>query len=127
MKIGTEFTFSDSKYSVGRMEINSIENLNKISVAASTVSILSKVSLADIDYVSDSEGSDDEQGIEFKKRYVVLVVIQFFYGVVPLAEMAGFTPFLLQLLALRLSTCLDSGHPEKKLLFVIPEYSVIRG
>ena len=39
-----------------------------------------------------------------------MVVIQFLSGVVPLAAMPGFTPFLLQLLALRLSTCLDSGH-----------------
>ena len=42
---------------------------------------------------------------------VVVVVIQFLSGVVPLTEMAGFTPFLLQLLALRPSTCLISGHP----------------
>ena len=40
-----------------------------------------------------------------------VVVVQFLSGMVPLAEMARFTPFLLQLLALRLSTCLDSGHP----------------
>ena len=40
-----------------------------------------------------------------------VVVIQFLSGVVPLTEMAGFTPFLLQLLALRRSTCLVSGHP----------------
>ena len=32
-------------------------------------------------------------------------------GIVPSAKMAGFTPFLLQLLQLRLSTCLDLGHP----------------
>ena len=42
---------------------------------------------------------------------VILVVIQFLSGAVPLAEMARFTPFLLQLLALRSSTCLISGHP----------------
>ena len=42
---------------------------------------------------------------------VVVVVIQFLSGVVPFAEMAGFTPFLLQLLALRPSTCCVSGHP----------------
>ena len=41
----------------------------------------------------------------------VVVVIQFLSGVVPLTEMAGFTPFLLQLLALRPSTCLVSWHP----------------
>ena len=41
----------------------------------------------------------------------LLVVIQFLSGVVPLTEMAGFTPFLLQLLALRPSTCLVSGYP----------------
>ena len=41
---------------------------------------------------------------------VVVVVIQFLSGVVPLAEMARFTPFLLQLLALRHSTLLDAGH-----------------
>ena len=40
-----------------------------------------------------------------------VVVIQFLSGVVPLTEMAGFTPFLLQLLALGSSTCLVSGHP----------------
>ena len=39
------------------------------------------------------------------------VVIQFLSGVVPFTEMAGFTPFLVQLLALRPSTCLVSGHP----------------
>ena len=32
-------------------------------------------------------------------------------GVVPSAEMAESTPLFLQLLALRFSTCLDSGHP----------------
>ena len=53
---------------------------------------------------------------EFKKFYttnyiVVVVVIQFLSSVVPLAEMAGFTPLLLQLLTLRPSTCLVSGHP----------------
>ena len=42
---------------------------------------------------------------------LVVVEIQFLSGVVPLTEMAGFTPFLLQLLALRPSTCLVSGHP----------------
>ena len=42
---------------------------------------------------------------------VVVVVIQFLTGVVLLAEIAGFIPFLLQLLTLRLSTCLVSGHP----------------
>ena len=42
---------------------------------------------------------------------VVVVVIPFLSSVVGLAEMAGFTPSLLQLLALRLSTCLVSGHP----------------
>ena len=50
---------SESKYPVGRMEINPIENLIKISVAASTASVSNKISLADIDYVSDS---DDEAG-----------------------------------------------------------------
>ena len=35
---------------------------------------------------------------------LVVVVVQFLSSVVPLAEMAGFTSFLLQLLALRLST-----------------------
>ena len=39
------------------------------------------------------------------------VVIQFLSGVFPLAEMAGFTPFLLLFLALRPSTCLVSEHP----------------
>ena len=44
---------------------------------------------------------------------VVVVVVQliFLSGIVSLAEMAGFTSFLLQLLALRLSTLFDSGHP----------------
>ena len=41
----------------------------------------------------------------------VVVVIQFLSGVAILAEIARFTLFLLQLLALRLSTLLDSGHP----------------
>ena len=41
---------------------------------------------------------------------VIVVVIQFLSDVVPLADMAGFTPFLLQLLALHLFTLLDSGH-----------------
>ena len=39
------------------------------------------------------------------------MVIKFSSDVVPLAEMAGFTPFLLRLLALSLFTCQDSGHP----------------
>ena len=43
--------------------------------------------------------------------YLVVVVIKFLSGVVPLVEMAGFTPFLLQLLALHPSTYLVSGHP----------------
>ena len=41
----------------------------------------------------------------------VVVVIQFLSGVFPLEEMAGFTPFLLQFLALRPSTYLVSEHP----------------
>ena len=41
----------------------------------------------------------------------VAVVIQFLSGVVPLAEMAGFTTFLLQLFAFRFFTLLESGHP----------------
>ena len=41
------------------------------------------------------------------KEFTAVVVVPFLCGVVPLAEMAGFTPFFLQLLALRL----DSGHP----------------
>ena len=41
----------------------------------------------------------------------VVVVIQFLFDVIFLAKMAGFTPFLLQLLALRHSTCLVLGHP----------------
>ena len=40
-----------------------------------------------------------------------VVVIQFLSSVVPLTEMAGFTPFLVQLLALCPSTCLVLGHP----------------
>ena len=40
-----------------------------------------------------------------------VVVVQFLSGVVLLAEMAGFTPFSLRLLAPRLSTSLDSEHP----------------
>ena len=47
----------------------------------------------------------------FRNALSRVVVIQFLSGVVPLTEMAGFTPFLLQLLALRPSTCLVSGHP----------------
>ena len=46
-----------------------------------------------------------------KNLNVTNVVIQFLSSVVPLTEVAGFTPFLLQLLALRPSTCLISGHP----------------
>ena len=46
-----------------------------------------------------------------QNNLINVVVIQFLSGVVPLAEMAGFTPFPLQLLALRPSTCLVSGHP----------------
>ena len=42
---------------------------------------------------------------------IFLVLIQFLSDIVPLAEIAGFTPFLLQLLALHPSTCLVSGHP----------------
>ena len=40
-----------------------------------------------------------------------VVAIQFLSGVVPLAEMAGFAPFLLKLLALPFFTLLDSRHP----------------
>ena len=47
----------------------------------------------------------------FRCGSIVVVVIYFLSGVVPLAEMAGFIPFFLQLLALRLSTLVDSGHP----------------
>ena len=39
------------------------------------------------------------------------VVIQFLSSVVPLTEMAGFTPLLLQLLTLCPSTCLVLEHP----------------
>ena len=49
--------------------------------------------------------------MEYVVVVVVIVVIQFLSGVVPLTEMAGFTPFLLQLLVLRPSTCLVSGRP----------------
>ena len=42
---------------------------------------------------------------------VVVVVIQFLSGVAPIAEMAGLTTCLHQLLALGLSTLLDLGHP----------------
>ena len=44
-------------------------------------------------------------------RFVFVVVVQFLSGIVPLAEITGFTPFLLRLLALRFFTLLDSGHP----------------
>ena len=37
--------------------------------------------------------------------------IQVVVGIVPLAEMAAFTPLLLQWFTLRLSTLLNSGHP----------------
>ena len=49
--------------------------------------------------------------ISFGCAQYVVVVIQFLSGVFPLAEMAGFTPFLLQFLALRPSTYLVSEHP----------------
>ena len=45
---------------------------------------------------------------------VVVVVIQFLFGIVLLAEMAGFTSIRLQLLALHFFTLLDSGHPSLK-------------
>ena len=62
--------------------------------------------------------------------YLLNVVIQFLSGVVSLTEMAGFTLFLLQLLALGPSTCLVSGHPpssnfkhpEKKLRIGLYQY-----
>ena len=57
---------------------------------------------------------------------LVVVVIQFLSNVVPLAETAGFTPFLLQLLALRPSTCLVSEHPlfsNQSSLFPLPPAS----
>ena len=47
----------------------------------------------------------------FRAFFQQLKVLQFLSGVVPLTEMAGFTTFLLQLLALHLSTLLNSGHP----------------
>ena len=56
------------------------------------------------------QGITEETKLQVVGLYVV-VVIQFLSGVVPLTEMAGFTPFLLQLLALSPSTCLVSGHP----------------
>lgn len=55
------------------MELNSIENLKKLSVASSTTSISNKVSLADIDYCSDSE---DEEGFKTNK-YVISVISNF--------------------------------------------------
>ena len=45
------------------------------------------------------------------KVAVCMVVIQFLSGIFLLAEIAGFMPFLLQLLTLHLSTLLDSEHP----------------
>ena len=51
----------------------------------------------------------------------VVVVIQFLSGVVPLAEIAEFAPFPLQLVALRLSTCLVSWHlPSSNQFFLSP-------
>ena len=41
---------------------------------------------------------------------VVAVVIQFLSGIVSLADMARFSPFLLQSFALYPSALLDSGH-----------------
>ena len=60
------------------MEINPIENLIKISNAASTSSILNKVSLADVDYVSDS---DDEIG-----KYSQCKACKVFFVVIRLLE-----------------------------------------
>ena len=40
-----------------------------------------------------------------------VVVVQFLSGIVSLAEMGGFTPFVPQVFALYFSTLLDSGHP----------------
>ena len=44
-------------------------------------------------------------------RQSAVVVIQLLSGNIPLAEMAEFTPFLLPLFTLHLSTIFDSGHP----------------
>ena len=52
-----------------------------------------------------------ERHIAYGLYWCSSVVIQFLSGVFPLTEMAGFTPFLLQFLALRPSTCLVSEHP----------------
>ena len=53
-----------------------------------------------------------ERSIMLNLMFVCPVVVnQFLSGVFPLAEMAGFTPFLLQFLALRPSTYLVSEHP----------------
>ena len=52
-----------------------------------------------------------EKLLENNKSEVVMVVIHFLSGIVPIAEMARFTPYLLKLLAICLSTLLDSGHP----------------
>ena len=49
-----------------------------------------------------------------------LCVIQFLSDVFPLAEMAGFTPFLLQFLALCPSTYLVSEHPPSNQLSLSP-------
>ena len=56
------------------------------------------------------------QKVKDLKKFLVLRLIHvsslvFLSSVVLLVETAGFSPFLLQLLALRLSTCLDLGHP----------------
>ena len=45
------------------------------------------------------------------RMLVVVVVVQFLSGIVPLAEMARFALVLPELLALHFSTLLDSGHP----------------
>ena len=50
-------------------------------------------------------------GVHCSDTQLVVVVIQFLSGVFPLAEMAGFTPLILQLLVLRLSTLPDSELP----------------
>ncbi|CAK8672794.1 unnamed protein product [Clavelina lepadiformis] len=49
---------NETSYPLGRMEVNSIEDLTKISITASTSSMSNNISLADVDYNSDSDDNE---------------------------------------------------------------------
>ena len=74
------------------------------------IKLVNQINLAKY-YSLQLDESTDISNMAILMVYAVVVIVQILSSVVPLAEMAGFTPFLLQLLALRLCTLLDLKHP----------------